>query len=273
MKRGLTAGGSGSAGDDGSAWGSAWRSSARRWERLAAPIASATGWKVWNPGRYGEPWHALFRKTYPVQPGGILIFGLNPGPYGMAQTGIPFTDLKRLEACLPVLADAIRRRDGGLRLPGLAPRNLHPFLSRTFESSAVRVYRFLDFGWGSAEEGWKQVAVANGCSLLFMDPSGKNRTPADLYAAAARLTRNRQTAKQILDACLQTRCLAARDAVRALSPRGVVLLGKDTQGALGGEMERLLGGARTLGWEHPARAVPDRWARGLLAAIVRRGWK
>jgi hypothetical protein len=80
-------------------------------------------------------------------------------------------------------------------------------------------------------------------------------------------------AKQILDDCLRTRCLAARDAVRALSPRGVVLLGKDTQGALGGEMERLLGSAKTLGWEHPARAVPDRWARGLLTEIVRRGWK
>src|SRR5258705_10251578 len=94
-----------------STWGGAWRCSARRWETLAATIASATGWKVWNPGRYGEPWHTLFRKIYPVREGGILIFGLNPGPYGMAQTGIPFTDLKRLEVCLPTLADAIRPRD------------------------------------------------------------------------------------------------------------------------------------------------------------------
>ncbi|MCI0658340.1 MAG: hypothetical protein L0170_14910, partial [Acidobacteria bacterium] len=100
-----------------------------------------------------------------------------------------------------------------------------------------------------------------------------NRTPADLYAAASCVTRNRVAARQILERCLRARRLAARDAVRALSPKGVVLLGKDTQGALGEEMNRLVGEARILGWEHPARAVPDRWARGLLAEITRRGWK
>src|SRR5207249_6825846 len=47
-------------------WGGAWRRSARRWELLAPLIASATGWRVWNPGRYGEPWHALFRGVYPL---------------------------------------------------------------------------------------------------------------------------------------------------------------------------------------------------------------
>jgi len=255
------------------AWGSAWRRSARRWESLSGRIESATGWKVWNPGRYGERWHAHFRSTYPVREGGILIFGLNPGPYGMSQTGIPFTDIKRLEAHLPALAGAIRERDGNLRLPGLAPRSLHPFLSRTFESSAVRVYRFLELGWGSAEEGWRHVTVANGCSLLFMDRSGKNRTPADLYAAASRVMGDRREAKRLLDRCLAARCLAAKDAVRALSPRGVVLLGKDTQQALAEEMNRLLGEAGILAWEHPARAVPDKWARGLLAELVRRDWK
>ncbi len=255
------------------AWASAWRRSARRWETLAGPIASATGWKVWNPGQYGERWHSLFRSNYPVQEGGILIFGLNPGPYGMSQSGIPFTDLKRLETHLPTLAATIRRREGQLQLPGLAPCSLRPFLSRTFESSAVRVYRLLELGWGNAEAGWKRVTVANGCSLLFMDPYGKNRTPADLYATASRVTRNRDEARQILNLCLHARCLAARDAVRALSPRGVVLLGKDTQQALGAEMNRLVGAAGVLGWEHPARAIPDRWSRGLLAEIARRGWK
>jgi hypothetical protein len=191
----------------------------------------------------------------------------------MAQTGIPFTDLKRLEAQLPALAGAIRRRAGQLRLPGLAPRSLHPFLSRTFESSSVRVYRFLLLGWGNAERGWREVAVANGCSLLFIDPSGKNRTPADLFAAASRVTRSREAAREILERCLRARRLAARDAVRALSPKGVVLLGKDTQSALSEEMKRLVGEARILGWEHPARAVPDPWARGLLAEIAQRGWK
>jgi single-strand selective monofunctional uracil DNA glycosylase len=254
-------------------WGRSWRRSARRWEALAMQIASCTGWKVWNPGRYGERWHSLFRQSYPARKGGILVFGLNPGPYGMAQTGIPFTDIKRLEAHLPELARTILQREGRPRLPGLAPSSLHPYLSRTFESSAVRVYRFLGLGWGSAEEGWRNLAVANACSLLFMDSSGKNRTPSDLYAAASRTTRSKGEARQLLDRCLGLRRLAARDAMLALSPRGVVLLGKDTQQALGDEVAGQLGAAKVLGWEHPARAVPDRWARGLLAELARRGWK
>ena len=31
----------------------------------------------------------------------LAVFGLNPGPYGMAQSGIPFTDLKRVAERLP----------------------------------------------------------------------------------------------------------------------------------------------------------------------------
>ena len=48
----------------------------------------------------------------------------------MAQTGIPFTDLKRLDACLPRLATALRARGESTALPGLAPANLRPYLTR-----------------------------------------------------------------------------------------------------------------------------------------------
>ncbi|HEV8376101.1 MAG TPA: uracil-DNA glycosylase family protein [Candidatus Polarisedimenticolia bacterium] len=204
----------------------------------------------------------------------ILIFGLNPGPYGMAQTGIPFTDIKRLRQKLPDLAARIRRRYGECEIPGLAPSSLRPFLTRSFESSSVRFYRFLDLGWECAEEGWKHVAVANACPLLFVEPASRsNRTPADLRRAASRGIRNDLRARELCQACTRLRCLAAHEAEQALDPRGVILLGKDVQRALAESFEGKLGRNAVVHWEHPARAVPERWARGLLEELRGRAWK
>lgn len=255
------------------AWGACWRRSSRRWNRLAPRLASATGWRIWNPGHYGEAWHSLFRATYPLDRHPILVLGLNPGLYGMAQTGIPFTDVKRLREKLPTLAARIGRRFGDPEIPGLAPPGLRHFLSRTFESSAVRVYRFLELGWGGAEKAWRRLAVANACPLLFVDPaSGENRTPADLR----RVSRGRHgddRAREIRAECDRLRRLSAYEAEQVLQPVGVILFGRDVQRTLRKDIERRLGPNAVLEWEHPARAVPERWARGLLREIRLRGWK
>ncbi len=251
------------------AWASTKRATARRWEKFAPLVAEATGWQVWNPGLYGERWHAHFRAVYPPNPRPLLIFGLNPGPYGMAQTGIPFTDLKRLVERLPRLAQALTRRGEALALPGLAPASLAPFLTRTFESSAVRVYRFLDLGWGSAEEGFSNVIVANPCTLLFMDrQTMENRTPADLVRAAN--ARGTHDALALRDQMDRLRWAAAAESIRALSPRGAILFGRDVAAAmaepLAGEFPEL----PVVCWEHPARAVPETWSRGLVAELGKR---
>jgi len=170
------------------AWNLAWRRCALGWEGLRPCLVRSTGWKVWNPGLYGEPWHSRFRRCYPPAARPLVLFGLNPGPYGMAQTGIPFTDIRRLVSALPALVAELRNAGKRLEVPGLAPVSLPPYLSRTFEASSVRVYRFLERSWGDAERGWREVVAANPCPLLFIDTeTGKNRTPADLRPRLARL--------------------------------------------------------------------------------------
>lgn len=254
------------------AWGRAWRRAGRRWEALVPDLRGATGWKIWNPGIYGERWHARFRRRHSPGTHPLLIFGLNPGPYGMAQTGIPFTDIRRLVTSLPELALELRRMGEAVEVPGLAPADLRPFLGRCFESSAVRVYRFLERGWGSAERGWSDVVVANPCTLLFVDPAvGKNRTPADLGKAARAGPGGASRARALEEASDHLRIRCATDAVEALDPRGVILFGKDVQGALGPALCGLLGEKKVIPWEHPARAVPESWSAGLLAAIRNRG--
>jgi len=254
-----------------------WKESAELFDPLAREVAAATGWLVVNPGRYGERWHARFRGCYPLGARPLMFCGLNPGPYGMAQTGVPFTDLKRLASDLPRLARALAAAGERLALPGLAPPELRPFLTRTFESSSVRVYRFLARAYGTAEEALRRIVFVNPCPLLLIEVEGKgpaargaNRTPADLGKALRDKgsLRDGSSLRERFDAA---RVAVARRALELLAPRGAVLLGRDVAKVLGPTLEERLGAAATLEWEHPARAVPETWSRGLARELARRG--
>ncbi|MGI6609447.1 MAG: hypothetical protein ACOX4G_02910 [Limnochordia bacterium] len=249
-----------------------WEACGREWERLAEDLREATGYLVLNPGIYGAPWHARRLELYPPEPGGLVGIGLNPGPYGMGQTGIPFTDIKRIRECLPLLRDALEQSREPLAVPGLAPSSLHPYLKLQHEASSVRIFRFLEKAFGDAEHGLTQLAFANPCSLLFIDKEcAKNRTPADFRA------RVRQRQRQWSDAQLQALLHRVRElrlqctlaGVRALKARGVILFGKDVQKAVGEELRASLGAERVLCYPHPARAVPEAWSAGLVAELQR----
>jgi single-strand selective monofunctional uracil DNA glycosylase len=254
-----------------------WRESAELFDPLGREVAAATGWLVVNPGLYGERWHARFRSCYPLGARPLMFCGLNPGPYGMAQTGVPFTDLKRLASDLPKLARALAASGESLALPGLAPPSLRPFLTRTFESSAVRVYKFLARAHGTAEEALRRIVFVNPCPLLLIEVErtadgtrGANRTPADLGKALRDKgsLRDGGSLRERLD---EARVAVARRALELLAPRGAVLLGRDVAKVLGATLTERLGVGATVEWEHPARAVPETWSRGLERELKRRG--
>jgi single-strand selective monofunctional uracil DNA glycosylase len=199
----------------------------------------------------------------------VVLFGLNPGPYGMGQTGIPFTDVKRIKAKLPRLRDALVAGGERVELPGLAPADLQPFLSMTHEASSVRVYLFLEKAFGDAETGSSKVFVANPCPLLFMDAAGKNRTPAD-FKRAANAGIGREGASKLLAHLQGIRVECALDAARVATPRAAVLLGRDVDAALGDALRSELGKARVIAYQHPARAIPEVWADGLVSELRNR---
>src|SRR5204862_4949791 len=45
---------------------------------------------VYNPLRYAWRAHELYLRRYGNTPKRVLFLGMNPGPFGMAQTGVPF---------------------------------------------------------------------------------------------------------------------------------------------------------------------------------------
>jgi hypothetical protein len=114
--------------------------------------------------------------------------------------------------------------------------------------------------------------VVNPCPLLFIErESAANRTPADL----PRRLRARGMAAAAADRFMArfdaARAASVDDAITRLEPAGVVLLGRDVDSAIGAPIRARLGESRVLAFEHPARAVPDRWARGLADTLRSRG--
>jgi len=227
-----------------------WRENGLRWESVARD-ARAAGLEVWNPALYAAAPHSEFLRRFPPRRGALLALGLNPGPYGMAQTGIPFTDCRTA------------RRDLGLKLelPGCAPSDLEKRLRKengrwrgTYERSSLGVYAFLRQGWGDLESAYANWFVGNPCPLLFLEPGGWNVTPAHPKL------RKIAGMKELREAAVER--FAA-----ALQPRAIVCLGQDVAQAVEAVGERLVGKERYIRYPHPARAVPVKWAAGLVREL------
>ena len=73
--------------------------------RFAAPVTH-----VYAPLDYAWAPHRLYLQRYGREPRGVLFVGMNPGPFGMAQTGVPFGDVTMVRDWL-----ASRRRSNGPR--------------------------------------------------------------------------------------------------------------------------------------------------------------
>jgi len=132
---------------------------------------------VYNPLVYARRPHEAYLGRYAKQGVETLLVGMNPGPWGMAQTGVPFGEVGLVREFL-----GIDERVG-------QPKVVHP--KRPIEGfactrSEVSGRRF----WGWARERYQSPArfaerflVVNYCPLVFMEESGANRTPDKLPAA------------------------------------------------------------------------------------------
>ena len=56
--------------------------------RFKAPVSY-----VYNPLEYARASYIRYLKRYAESPKEIILIGMNPGPWGMAQTGIPFGEV------------------------------------------------------------------------------------------------------------------------------------------------------------------------------------
>jgi single-strand selective monofunctional uracil DNA glycosylase len=140
---------------------------------------------VYNPLEYAAEPHLDYLRRYAQKKKQIVYLGMNPGPFGMAQTGVPFGEVSLVRDFLKV--------SGRVRRPAHEhdKRPIEGFACKRSEVSGARLWGTLQARYAKPEAFFDKAFVANYCPLVFMEASGKNRTPdklspkerAALYAA------------------------------------------------------------------------------------------
>lgn len=132
---------------------------------------------VYDPLTYAwEPYEAYVRR-FGGKPGRALFVGMNPGPFGMAQTGVPFGAVKAVRDWMGI-SGRVGRPD-----PEHAKRPVLGFDQPRAEVSGSRVWGWAEDRYGTADAFFDRFYVTNWCPLLFLEASGRNRTPDKLAAA------------------------------------------------------------------------------------------
>lgn len=166
---------------------------------------------VYNPFRYAWAPHEQYLRLYGNSHKKVVFMGMNPGPFGMAQTGVPFGEIDQARDWL------------GVEAPVEKPANEHPkrpiegFACTRSEVSGRRLWSAFQQRFGTAEAFFKDHFVVNYCPLVFMEASGKNRTPDKMPAAEV---------EPLYAACDQH----LRELVEILQPEWVIGVGAFAEG-------------------------------------------
>lgn len=169
--------------------------------RFGPPVAY-----TYNPLRYAWAGHEAYIRRFGGGEKEVLYLGMNPGPFGMAQTGVPFGEIAAVTLWM------------GLSAPIGQPERVHPkrpiqgFSCPRSEVSGRRLWSLFAEMYGTADHFFSQAYVANYCPLIWMSGSGANITPAQLP---------REQVEQVDAACQRH----LEQLIRALNPRCLVGVG------------------------------------------------
>ena len=211
---------------------------------------------VYNPLDYAWTPHEQYIRKYADSPKKVVFMGMNPGPYGMAQTGVPFGEIDHVRDWIGIEAEVDK------------PANEHPkrpiegFACSRSEVSGRRLWGAFKEKYGTAGAFFKDHYVVNYCPLVFMEASGKNRTPDKMPAAEI---------EPLYAACDQH----LRDLVDVLKPDWLIGVGAFAEGRAKAALEGVdIKFGRIL---HPSPASPAAnrgWAEQATKQMVELGlWK
>jgi single-strand selective monofunctional uracil DNA glycosylase len=179
-------------------------------DKLSGELAG-TSWSepvsiTYDPLVYArEPW-AAYADKYAGE-GQILLLGMNPGPWGMAQTGVPFGAVELVQDWMGITGIVYQ------------PEELHPkrpitgFACKRAEVSGSRLWGWARKRFGDPEQFFARFFVINYCPLIFYTDEGKNVTPDKLKAA------DRRTLYELCNRSLV-------ETVKALTPAMVLGVGR-----------------------------------------------
>lgn len=202
---------------------------------FAAPVEY-----VYNPLSYAWKPHREYLRRYAREGIEALLLGMNPGPWGMAQTGVPFGEVEHVREFL------------GIEAPVGKPEREHPkrpiegFACTRSEVSGRRLWGWVEERFGSPDPFFDRFFVWNDCPLAFLEDSGRNRTPDKLPKS------EREALGAVCDSAL-------RSIVKELKPQRLIGVGAHAKKRL----ETIFGDAFEVSTIlHPSPASP----------VANRGW-
>jgi single-strand selective monofunctional uracil DNA glycosylase len=161
---------------------------------------------VYNPLRYAWAGHEQYVRKFAAGPKRILFLGMNPGPFGMAQTGVPFGEIQAVRDWMGVRAQVLKPKAEHPKRPVLG------FDCPRCEVSGQRLWGLFAKRFGTAEKFFRDHYVVNYCPLAFLGETGANVTPDKLP---------RRQVEQLFAACDEH----LHAVVRALEPEWIVGVG------------------------------------------------
>jgi single-strand selective monofunctional uracil DNA glycosylase len=139
--------------------------------RFAAPVSH-----VYNPLDYAWAPNAVYLRRFGQGRKKVVFVGMNPGPFGMVQTGVPFGEIAAVRDWMGIVGEVGRPAVENPKRP------IEGFACERSEVSGRRLWGLFAERFGSAEAFFAEHFVANYCPLAFFD-GGRNLTPDKLPAA------------------------------------------------------------------------------------------
>jgi len=169
--------------------------------QFAPPVAH-----TYCPPDYATVPHDRYLERYGQGRKPVILLGMNPGPFGMVQTGVPFGDVAMVRDWLGITGQVKRP-------PGEHPkRPVLGFDCPRSEVSGQRLWGWARSRFGTPKRFFARFFVMNYCPLAFLEASARNRTPEKLPTAEK---------TPLLRACDE----ALRRSVEELRPKCVIGIG------------------------------------------------
>jgi len=143
--------------------------------RFAPPIVH-----VYDPLQYAWAPYEAYVQRYGATRKRVVLLGMNPGPFGMMQTGVPFGEVAAVRDWMGIRAAVERPAREHARRP------IEGFDCPRSEVSGRRLWGWAALRFGSAAAFFEEWFVLNYCPLVFLEASGRNFTPDKLPAAERR---------------------------------------------------------------------------------------
>jgi len=143
---------------------------------VGALTFSAPVTHVYNPLAYAWQPHEQYLTEYGNSTKRVVFLGMNPGPYGMAQTGVPFGEIAAVKDWMKIEATVGKPPVENPKRP------ITGFSCSRSEVSGRRLWGLMAERFVTPSRFFKDHFVLNYCPLVFMEASGRNVTPDKIPA-------------------------------------------------------------------------------------------